>query len=275
MYSTARQQRDCQLTPPSPSMAIFKPFSPLWGPKWGPIRLPMSLRTTNSDFLHLVCRKKVHLSHLGPIARPHRPKNGKNGPPRGPRGQTGSRNMAATTQIDFLTLVSYSTLNTFGVYLAPLRLYPCERLPLRPLQRKSGHFGPFPAPGKLLPVFQIYFLFEPRPQKRCTTWPDGNGAARRLKHGQNTLHRLRWPRPTRSGATGWSFEWSFLSYFGLCGLIIGPRWYKETSLWRTWCSKSEIAVRMGIGSSFGCHFGPRSCKNGAKMAVVGLGGLDY
>ena len=179
MYSTARQQRDCQLTPPSPSMAIFKPFSPLWGPKWGPIRLPMSLRTTNSDFLHLVCRKKVHLSHLGPIARPHRPKNGKNGPPRGPRGQTGSRNMAATTQIDFLTLVSYSTLNTFGVYLAPLRLYPCERLPLRPLQRKSGHFGPFPAPGKLLPVFQIYFLFEPLPQKRCTAPPADNGTGKR------------------------------------------------------------------------------------------------
>ena len=48
----------------------------------------------------------------------------------GPVGQTGSRNMAATRQINFLTLVSYSTLNTFGGHLAPLRLYPRETLPL-------------------------------------------------------------------------------------------------------------------------------------------------
>jgi len=48
-----------------------------------------------------------------------------------------------------------------------------------PLQRKSGHFGPFPAQGKLLPVFQIYFLFKARPQKRCTALPDDNGTGNR------------------------------------------------------------------------------------------------
>ena len=48
-----------------------------------------------------------------------------------------------------------------------------------PPRCKSGHFGPFPAPGKLLPVFQIYFLFGPRPQKRCTAPPDDNGTGNR------------------------------------------------------------------------------------------------
>jgi len=48
-----------------------------------------------------------------------------------------------------------------------------------PPRCKSGHFGPFPAPGKLLPVFQIYFLFEPRPQKQCTAPPDDNGTGNR------------------------------------------------------------------------------------------------
>jgi len=38
--------------------------------------------------------------------------------------------MTATQQNDFLTLVSYSTLNTFGVYLAPLRLCPRGTFPL-------------------------------------------------------------------------------------------------------------------------------------------------
>jgi len=43
----------------------------------------------------------------------------------------------------------------------------------------SGHFEPFPAPGKLLPVFQIYFLFQPRPQKRCTAPPVVSGTGNR------------------------------------------------------------------------------------------------
>jgi len=34
-------------------------------------------------------------------------------------------------------------------------------------------------------------------------------------------------------------------------------------------------VCVGIGSSFGGHFGPGSGKNGSKMAVGGLGGLGY
>jgi len=48
-----------------------------------------------------------------------------------------------------------------------------------PLQRKSGYFGPFPAEGKLLPVLLIYFLFETRPQKRCSALPDDNGTGKR------------------------------------------------------------------------------------------------
>ena len=48
-----------------------------------------------------------------------------------------------------------------------------------PLRVKSGHFGPFPAQGKLLPVLLIYFLFETLPQKRCSALPDDNGTGKR------------------------------------------------------------------------------------------------
>jgi len=50
---------------------------------------------------------------------------------RGSSGQTGSRNMAATHFFDLATPTSYSTPNTLEVYLAPLRSYPSELLPLR------------------------------------------------------------------------------------------------------------------------------------------------
>jgi len=32
---------------------------------------------------------------------------------------------------------------------------------------------------------------------------------------------------------------------------------------------------MGIGSSFNRHFGPQNGENGTKIAIDGLGGVDY
>ena len=66
-----------------------------------------------------------------------------------------------------------------AVPLSEMRPKPAFLVPAAPPRRKSGHFDPFPAPGKLLPVFQIYFLFEPRPQKRYTAPPDDNGTGNR------------------------------------------------------------------------------------------------
>jgi len=51
----------------------------------------------------------------------------------GPVGQTGSRNMAATRQNDFLTQVSYSTLNTFGGLSRTVKALPWWNLTISPL----------------------------------------------------------------------------------------------------------------------------------------------
>jgi len=75
---------------------------------------------------------------LRPRWGPHRSKNRQKWHFEGPVCQTGSRNMAATRKINFLTLVSYLTLNTFGVYLAPLRLCSGVTLPLAHCKRPQN-----------------------------------------------------------------------------------------------------------------------------------------
>ena len=60
----------------------------------------------------------------------NRPKNGQKWHFWGPVSQTGSINMAATQQNDFLTPVSYSTLNTFGGLSRTVKALPSWTLPL-------------------------------------------------------------------------------------------------------------------------------------------------
>jgi len=58
--------------------------------------------------------KYSNIVELWPSWKRYWPKKAKNGIFWGPVGQTRSSNMAASQKIDFLTLVSNSTLNTFG-----------------------------------------------------------------------------------------------------------------------------------------------------------------
>ena len=56
---------------------------------------------------------------------------------RGSRGQTGSRNMAATRFLDFLTPTSYSTPNTLGGLTRTVTELPGGNLSITPLLRPS------------------------------------------------------------------------------------------------------------------------------------------